>query len=218
MRISRDQVVETALDLVDDVGVDALTMRALARRLGVQNGATYWHLRSKRALLDAMAEHILAAGTGHPATAAAWSEQLLELAIRFHRVLLTRRDGARIVAGSIAAGPHALARGEAMIAIMRAAGVDDRTAAWAQDALTHLVVGHAIEQQAVGEIDRPAAVAALRAATATGAFPNLAEVEAYIPAPHPPQHLELCLRMLIDGLAMRCSPSDTPTTGIPAEG
>lgn len=47
MRLSREQVLATALELLDEVGLDGLTMCRLATALGVQNGATYWHFRSK---------------------------------------------------------------------------------------------------------------------------------------------------------------------------
>ena len=59
MRLSREQVLSTALELLDEVGLDHLTMRRLATALSVQNGATYWHFRSKQALLEAMADTLL---------------------------------------------------------------------------------------------------------------------------------------------------------------
>ncbi len=59
MRLTRDQVVGVALDLLDEVGLDNLTMRRLAAALGVKNGATYWHFPSKQALLEAMADAML---------------------------------------------------------------------------------------------------------------------------------------------------------------
>ena len=51
MRLRREHVVDEAIALLDADGLDALTMRKLATRLGVQAGALYWHFASKQALL-----------------------------------------------------------------------------------------------------------------------------------------------------------------------
>jgi AcrR family transcriptional regulator len=57
-RVTRDEVVDTALELVEAEGVDRLTMRRLAAKLGVAVTAIYWHVGDKQALLDAVAERI----------------------------------------------------------------------------------------------------------------------------------------------------------------
>jgi AcrR family transcriptional regulator len=59
-RLSRPLIVSTALDLVDQHGVDALTMRALARALGADPMAVYRHVRDKEALLGALCDALLA--------------------------------------------------------------------------------------------------------------------------------------------------------------
>ena len=58
VRVTRDEVVDTALELVEAEGVDRLTMRRLAAKLGVAVTAIYWHVGDKQALLDAVAERI----------------------------------------------------------------------------------------------------------------------------------------------------------------
>jgi len=50
--LERDLVVNTALKLLDEVGLDGLTLRKLAAELGVQAPALYWHFKNKQALLD----------------------------------------------------------------------------------------------------------------------------------------------------------------------
>jgi AcrR family transcriptional regulator len=59
-KLQPNTVIRAALDLLNEVGVDGLTTRKLAERLGVQQPALYWHFRNKRALLDALAEAMLA--------------------------------------------------------------------------------------------------------------------------------------------------------------
>jgi AcrR family transcriptional regulator len=58
--LTRAQVVTEALAAIDADGVDALTMRKLADRLGVYPTAVYWHAGNKAALLAAVCEHVLA--------------------------------------------------------------------------------------------------------------------------------------------------------------
>ncbi|MFB9315345.1 TetR family transcriptional regulator [Nocardioides plantarum] len=59
-RLSRDTVARAALGLVDAEGLDALTVRRLATGLGVTPMALYWHFKDKDALLDGVAEQLLA--------------------------------------------------------------------------------------------------------------------------------------------------------------
>jgi AcrR family transcriptional regulator len=54
--LSRERIVVTALDLIDDEGLDALTMRKLAARLKVSGQALYWHFQNKDALCRAVVE------------------------------------------------------------------------------------------------------------------------------------------------------------------
>jgi AcrR family transcriptional regulator len=58
-RLSRPAILAKALQLVDDEGGDALTMRRLGAALGVEAMSLYRHVASKRALLDGIAEQML---------------------------------------------------------------------------------------------------------------------------------------------------------------
>ncbi|WP_410670617.1 TetR/AcrR family transcriptional regulator C-terminal domain-containing protein [Amycolatopsis sp. cmx-4-68] len=99
--VTRYTMIETALRLLDDVGLDGLTVRRLAAELGVQSPALYWHIRSKQQLLDGMAEAIIvAAGMGPPGDGEPWQDWLARRARAYRRSLLAHRDGARIVAGA----------------------------------------------------------------------------------------------------------------------
>lgn len=96
--LSRNRIVSVALDLLDEVGLDGLTVRRLADRLGVRSPALYWHIRDKGELLDAMAESILlAAGMGAPEAGEPWSDWLARRASAYRAAVLSHRDGARVV-------------------------------------------------------------------------------------------------------------------------
>ena len=75
--LSRQTIVQTALGLLDQVGLEGLTVRRLAAELGVQSPALYWHLRGKQELLDGMADAIImAAGMGPPRPGESWQAWL----------------------------------------------------------------------------------------------------------------------------------------------
>ncbi|WP_243409810.1 TetR family transcriptional regulator, partial [Salmonella enterica] len=101
-KLQPNTVIRAALDLLNEVGVDGLTTRKLAERLGVQQPALYWHFRNKRALLDALAEAMLAENHTHsvPRADDDWRSFLIGNARSFRQALLAYRDGARIHAGT----------------------------------------------------------------------------------------------------------------------
>jgi AcrR family transcriptional regulator len=201
MRLSREQVLSTALDLLDETGLEHLTMRRLATALGVQNGATYWHFRSKQALLEAMADSLLTGLTAGLDTESPWTERVTELAHRLRGALLSRRDGARLFSAFFPL-PNALAYGEAMIAALGQSGLPSRDAAWAADTLTYYVVGHTIEEQlAVALPDRGHdATARLTDAVDPQRHPHMYAALAHIPAPHRQEHFDYGLHLVVNGI------------------
>lgn len=69
--LSRDRIVEAAIELLDAEGESGLTFRALATRLSTGAGAIYWHIASKSELLAAASDAVVAramAGVGAQAT------------------------------------------------------------------------------------------------------------------------------------------------------
>jgi AcrR family transcriptional regulator len=124
--LTREQVVRAALELLDDVGLEGLSMRSLADRLGVRAASLYWHLRDKDQLLDLLAEAILAE-VPEPA-GGPWRAELEGFAAGFRQVLLAHRDAARIV-GGLQVGPSALRRYDGLLARLLAAGFASADAA-----------------------------------------------------------------------------------------
>jgi TetR/AcrR family tetracycline transcriptional repressor len=100
MRLNKEQIAQHALDLVDEVGLDDLTVRRIASSLNVQPGALYRHFKDKDELLSSMAEHILQAQFSAlpDASMYKWDEWLLYIAKGYRTAMLSKRDGARIIA------------------------------------------------------------------------------------------------------------------------
>src|SRR5579875_3593997 len=77
--LDREHVVRVALDLLDEVGLDELTMRRLADRLGVTAASLYWHVRDKDELLALLADAI-SAQMPEPSLSPPWREELIRVA------------------------------------------------------------------------------------------------------------------------------------------
>ena len=202
-RIDREQVITAALQLLDDVGLDALTMRRLASALDVQVGTLYGYFVTKRALLSSMAESMLT-GCGEPLPPdLEWADQVVELSRRMRRALLRFRDGARVYAGIHAAGPNTLTFSDMFIGVMCASGmrVDDATRA--TFTIIRFIIGHALEEQAVAHAsddDMAADLDAVRTAVESGNYPNLSHIAPLISGTDFNIYFEFGVRMLVRGL------------------
>ncbi len=149
MKVDRQRILDTALELLNEVGIDALSTRAIAQRLGVQQPALYWHFKSKRALLDAMNGEILARASDArtPQPDEAWQDFLRRNGRSFRAALLSYRDGARVHAGTEAA-PDDLDHVEVQIRHLTAAGFSPGQALQLFVAISRYVVGCVLEEQA----------------------------------------------------------------------
>jgi TetR/AcrR family tetracycline transcriptional repressor len=149
MALAREKIVDVALELLDDGGIDNLTTRRLAERLHVQQPALYWHFRNKQELFDAISERMMAEGHTRraPKRGETWQEFVAENARSFRRALLAHRDGARVHAGTKPA-PADIAGLEAQLDIYVKAGFTPQTALEAGIAIGRYVVGCVLEEQA----------------------------------------------------------------------
>jgi TetR/AcrR family transcriptional regulator, tetracycline repressor protein len=151
MRLQRESVARTALQVVDEVGLDGLTMRRLAAELDIQNQSLYWHFANKQALLNCMAEQMItdAFTKLRPQEPGEdWAEWLTAFAHLFRRALLTRRDGARILAEADLSFTHFFDGLESALNVLLNAGFDGSTAIAGMIAVIQFVLGNVFESQA----------------------------------------------------------------------
>ncbi|HXC76262.1 MAG TPA: TetR family transcriptional regulator [Candidatus Acidoferrum sp.] len=93
--LTRASLVTAALSLVHEAGLDALTMRALADRLGVKAASLYWHVRDRNELVELLADSILAGVHGTPS--GPWRSVARGTALALAARVAAQRDGARIL-------------------------------------------------------------------------------------------------------------------------
>jgi AcrR family transcriptional regulator len=147
------------LRLLDEVGLDGLTMRALAERLGVKAASLYWHLKDKDELAELLIEAINAE-LPDPIPGLSWRQQLEDQAWAWRQVLLKHRDAARLAMGRFVARPVTLRRIEMVLATLRQAGFRPEDIANGAYLISNYVPGFVAEETAprpsVGERSRPA--------------------------------------------------------------
>ncbi|MBN4666732.1 tetracycline resistance transcriptional repressor TetR [Pandoraea nosoerga] len=148
-RLSRDAVMQAALALLNEAGIDALSTRRLAERLGVQSPTLYWHFKNKAELLEAMAEAIMLERHVQtpPGPGERWQDWLVANAHSFRRALLAYRDGARLHAGT-RPRPAQLGNIEAKTRVLCEAGFTPDQAIGLMIAISRFVVGWVLEEQA----------------------------------------------------------------------
>ena len=166
----RADVLGAALRLLDAEGLDGITMRRLAATLNLQPSALYHHFRDKKALIDALAEQLLA-DVGEVDPAEPWDERLASIAWQVRAGLLAHRDGGRLMAGTFVVQPNTLRIGERYVEALRDAGLAEEL--WASTAftLTYYILGHTIEEQARDELIAADAWSGRLAALASMPYP-----------------------------------------------
>jgi TetR/AcrR family tetracycline transcriptional repressor len=143
--LDRREVVRVALGLLDELGLEGLTMRALAERLGVKAASLYWHLRDKDQLIDLLVEAINTE-VRVPDSRLPWRQRLEQQAGDWRRVLLKHRDAARLTMGRFVTGPVTLRLVDAALGAVREAGFSDREAAKAAYLISNYVPGFVAEE------------------------------------------------------------------------
>ena len=142
--LTRERVVVEALAVISTDGAQALSMRALAPRLGVVPGALYRHVRSKEELYDLILDAVLAEVDGQADPSLPWTAQVSALAHRLRTVLENHPGIAALLKTRDPLSPASLARAEAFLAPLHAAGLPGRQAALAFRLIYDYTLGFAL--------------------------------------------------------------------------
>jgi AcrR family transcriptional regulator len=146
--LTRERVVAEALTVISTDGAQALSMRALSRRLGVVPGALYRHVRSKEQLYDLILDAVLAEVDCRADPALPWTAQAAMLAHRLRAVLENHPGTAALLKTRDPLSPASLALAEAFLAPLHAAGLPARQAALAFRLIYDYTLGFALADPA----------------------------------------------------------------------
>jgi AcrR family transcriptional regulator len=214
-QLTREHVVTEALAVIAQDGVQALTMRALAARLGVVAGALYHHVRNKQQLHDLVLDNVLAEVDVQLDSSPPWTEQLKVLAHRLRAVLEDHPGVAGILKTRDPLGPHSLALAEAFLGPLHAAGFGDREAGLAFFLLVDYTVGFAVagpptsvNEQRVRDPATRAQLHQFFRSLPPDRFPALVALGEHVWVDNRDERFTAGLQVLVDGLEhARTSPS-----------
>lgn len=150
--MNRDIVTQAGLQLLNEVGLEKLTLRLLASELGIQAATLYWHFKSKEELIDEMATLVLADGASHllPAKDSAdWSVWATSFGLGLRKTLLAYRDGARMVAGTRLTNTEYMKTAERIGAKLVASGFAVRQTVVLLSTIYDYTLSFVMEEQAV---------------------------------------------------------------------
>ena len=139
--LDRETLLREALILLDEKGLQGLSMRALAARLNVQAPAFYWHFRNKDELLGHMSAAIYREARDAVPACTLWSDWLLSYGSAL-RLRLARQRGAARLCATVQPQGHDVSLSPAAIASpLTSMGLNERQGLNAVAAVTSLCIG-----------------------------------------------------------------------------
>jgi len=191
--ISREEIVEAAVTIVEAGGYEEMSIRSLAAEVGVAPMSLYRHIRDKDDLLDEVVDRLLAGAWRPMAGDDGWEAWVIEAAANLRQFLVTQPAALHAYLRHPVVSPAAVERMDAMMSVLRRAGLDEATARSAYGALHTYTIGFAaLEASRAGSVPDSEDVSGLAH-----------QLAAYTTAG---QFME-GLRYLLEGIARRRDPS-----------
>jgi AcrR family transcriptional regulator len=222
--LTLERIMAAAVGILDDEGLDALSMRRLADALGTAHTSLYRHVASRDELLVLVVDHIL--GELRPAPAdLSWRDQGEWLAREFRRVLLAHPAIVPLLTGGQLLGPNAMVGRERALSSLMAAGAEPEIAVHAYLNLAHFVIGSALLDTggAARTAQHRRAMTALFRELPPEQFPTVSALAEQLNEPDADREFEFGLCMLLDGIERQITslPADArrvprAVNGVPA--
>ena len=144
--LTTDRVIDAGLALADSEGLDGLSMRTLAQRLGVVPMALYKHVANKDDLLDGMVDRVWAEVEA-PSTDQTWREGMRRRSVSLRRALLRHRWAVGLMESRLRPGFANLHQHNAMMGCLRRSGFSFRTTVHVTSVLDAYVYGFALQEK-----------------------------------------------------------------------
>jgi AcrR family transcriptional regulator len=213
VRLSRERVLRSAVDIADTAGIQALTIRSLAQRLGVKPMSIYYYVPNKSAILDGIVD-IVFSEIELPAADGDWRSQLVRRANSARQVLSRHHWAIGLMESRKSPGPATLRHHDAVIGTLRRAGFSIEMTAHAYALLDSYVYGFALQEAALplnGPDTASGVAEAMMQQFASDAYPHLVELTTeYILQPGYDfgDEFEFGLNVILDALT-RAGPGNT---------
>ena len=200
-----DRIVEAALQVIDNDGLDALSMRSLATQLNSSTATLYRHFPTQAVLLSAVVDRVLGEADVDAANyrSLGWRQGCEKIAHEIFGAFARHRQAALLLADHLPVGPNSAAVRERTVAAFINGGFEVSVAARSSAMIGHLILGFAIqlggERERTGT-DREALRKAVRGLDLTQ-FPATAAVRSARWRPTSiEEEFSFALEMVLDGL------------------
>ncbi len=171
--LSRERIVATAVELLDAQGVDGLTMRRLADRLGSGVMSLYWHVDNKEDVFDLALDSVLEyRGSPQIAESQDWRGEVVHM-LEDWRASMLRHPWSASLLPRQALGPNVLGRLELLIKTLARAGVADADMNVAIWSLWNYLMGATITRASFDLSDDDRAAAQQRLEQLSGRYPTI---------------------------------------------
>tara|TARA_R110002096_G_scaffold203718_1_gene389015 strand:- start:95 stop:772 length:678 start_codon:yes stop_codon:yes gene_type:complete len=143
--LSRERILQSAVQLADDSGIDSLSMRTLATAVGVEAMSLYNHVKNKDDILDGMVE-LVAAEIEVPSIGGDWKSAMRRRATSAHKVLMRHPWATMLIVSRANVGPAMLRYVDATIGCLREAGFSYPMADHAWNAIDSHIYGFTLQK------------------------------------------------------------------------
>lgn len=143
--LNRERVLEAAIELADEVGIDSLTIRKLAAQLDVGTMTIYHHVPSKDEIIDGMVE-IVFSEIEQPPSEEDWKSAIRQRCVSAREVLNRHPWAAPLMESRTTPGPENMSHHDAVIGCLRQGGLSLQMAAHAYAILDSFIYGFAFEE------------------------------------------------------------------------
>jgi AcrR family transcriptional regulator len=202
-RLSRERVVDTAIALADAGGIEAISMRRLARELGVEAMSLYHWFAGKDQILQGMLDTVWSE-VELPVASEGWRPALRRTAVSAYRALLRHPWATGLLGSTALVSPARLAWMDAVLARLREAGLTPELIDLGYHVLDSHIEGVVLWVTPIIRLDRerPNYVAEFLAEHPLDSLPDMAAHVAYHLAPQPKvvSPFEFGLDLILDGL------------------
>jgi len=127
--LTRERIVELALEIIDEDGLEALNMRRLAASAGVKPMSLYHHFPNKGAILDAVGERIAAAALGASPPDPRWQSRVRRLFMGLHALAEAHPRALPLISAAVVHTPSGRRWMEELMGTLLGAGFSENRAA-----------------------------------------------------------------------------------------
>jgi AcrR family transcriptional regulator len=176
--LDRDRLLRAAMAIADAEGNSALTIRSLAKELGVKPMAIYHHVANKDEILDGITDMVFGE-IDLPATETDWKTAMRGRAISARRVLARHSWAIPLMESRTNPGPETLRQHDAVIGSLRRAGFSIEMTAHAFSLIDSYIYGFALQESVSLPFDKetaPEVAESILAKSPTDRFPHLTEL------------------------------------------